>query len=89
MGSEMCIRDSYRNEDWNEYVVIANGARIQTWVNGQPIEDLETPDIESREGFIGLQVHSIKKEQRTVQGSVAKYSHQGNRSNGVNERFGT
>lgn len=53
--------DHYRNEDWNEYVVIANGARIQTWVNGQPIEDLETPDIESREGFIGLQVHSIKK----------------------------
>ena len=51
----------YKNEEWNEYVVIAEGARIQTWVNGVATEDLETAEVESLKGFLGLQVHSIGK----------------------------
>ena len=55
------IHDHYRNDGWNKYVVIADGARIQTWVNGHPIEDIETADVEPRKGFFGLQVHAVRK----------------------------
>jgi len=53
--------EHYKNEEWNKYVVIAEGARIRTWVNGVATEDVETPDVESLKGFLGLQVHGIKK----------------------------
>jgi Domain of Unknown Function (DUF1080) len=51
----------FRNGDWNRYRIVAQGARIQTWLNGQPIDDL-TDEATYRghpEGFIGLQVHSV------------------------------
>jgi hypothetical protein len=54
-------RGVFKNDGWNSYRVLAEGNRIQTWVNGTSIEDLETPPIESLKGFIGLQVHGIKK----------------------------
>ncbi|MCC6511306.1 MAG: DUF1080 domain-containing protein [Pirellulaceae bacterium] len=51
----------FKKGQWNTYVIRASGARIQTWVNGQKIEDLV--DEESfRTGFIGLQVHGIPKD---------------------------
>ncbi|MDG1874951.1 MAG: DUF1080 domain-containing protein [Mariniblastus sp.] len=53
--------DYFDNDGWNSYRVIADGNRIQTWINGHPIEDVETAEVESLKGFIGLQVHSIKK----------------------------
>lgn len=50
----------FNNDEWNHYRVLAEGARIQTWINGQLIADLNDP--ESYElfprGMIGLQVHS-------------------------------
>ncbi|TWU63416.1 Trehalose utilization [Crateriforma conspicua] len=53
-------KDAYKNDQWNRYVIRAKGDRIQTWINGTIVEDLR--DAESRrEGFIGLQVHGIKK----------------------------
>ncbi len=48
---------------WNQYRVVAKGARIQTWINGEMIEDLvdeETYKTHSK-GFIGLQVHGVPK----------------------------
>jgi len=52
----------FENDQWNHYRILAQGARIQTWINGQPIADLNDP--ESYElfprGMIGLQVHSHK-----------------------------
>ena len=30
----------FRNGQWNRYRIVASGPRIQTWLNGQPIEDL-------------------------------------------------
>jgi hypothetical protein len=52
----------FRNGEWNHYRVVARGPRIQTWLNGQPIEDLtDGAAYEAhREGFIGLQVHGIE-----------------------------
>lgn len=53
----------FKSNEWNHYRVVANGPRIQTWINGQPIGDLNDPESlkTHAKGFIGLQVHGIKK----------------------------
>ena len=56
------IKDAFHNGQWNRYHVRAIGPRLQTWVNGQKIEDL-IDEESSQEGFVGLQVHSIDKDQ--------------------------
>ena len=52
-----------KKDDWNQYRIVARGARIQTWINGQPVDDLtDEPIFKTHpKGFIGLQVHGIKK----------------------------
>ena len=59
----------FKDGEWNHYRIVANGPRIQTWINGQPIEDLTDKKIFETHpsGFIGLQVHSIPKGQDTMQ----------------------
>ena len=51
-----------KNGDWNSFRIIANGPRIQTFINGQPVADLTHEVIfkSHPKGFIGLQVHGIK-----------------------------
>jgi len=53
----------FKNGEWNAYRIVAKGARIQTWVNGNQVSDLtDEAKFESHpKGFIGLQVHGIKK----------------------------
>ena len=52
---------AFKDGEWNSYRIVAKGPRIQTWINGEPIEDLV--DQEKYEthpkGFIGLQVHGV------------------------------
>lgn len=50
-----------KNGDWNHYKILAKGARIQVWINGQLISDLvDEAKYESHpKGFIGLQVHDV------------------------------
>ena len=53
----------FKDGEWNSYRVLAEGPRIQVWVNGTQVSDL-TDDGKFKshpKGFIGLQVHSIKK----------------------------
>jgi hypothetical protein len=52
-----------KDREWNHFRVVAKGPRIQTWINGQPIEDITHEEIykDFPSGFIGLQVHGIKK----------------------------
>ncbi len=54
----------FKNGEWNAYRVVAKGPRIQTWINGHKVADLTHEKIyESHpKGFIGLQVHSIKRK---------------------------
>ena len=54
---------SMRDGEWNAYRIVAKGPRIQTWINGKPIEDLtDQPSFENHPGgFIGLQVHGVRK----------------------------
>jgi len=56
----------YKSEDWNKYRIVAKGNRVQTWINGQPVEDTEIPEVESTKGFIGLQVHGLHGEKKKM-----------------------
>ena len=53
----------FKDEQWNTYRVLAQGARIQVWINDQQISDLthEEKFKSHPKGFIGLQVHGIRK----------------------------
>lgn len=46
---------------WNSYRIVAQGHRIQTWINGNKVSDLvhEERFQSHPKGFIGLQVHGI------------------------------
>ncbi len=46
---------------WNKLRIVAQGPRIQTWVNGHPVEDLVNEEVykTNPRGFIGLQMHGI------------------------------
>ncbi len=49
------------DDGWNAVRVVAKGPRVQTWVNGHPVEDLTNEDVyrTNPSGFIGLQLHGI------------------------------
>lgn len=51
----------FRDDEWNKYRIVAEGPRIRTWINGEPVEDLsdETKFKSHPNGFIGLQVHGV------------------------------
>jgi hypothetical protein len=52
---------AFKKGDWNKFLVKANGKSIKTWVNDVPVTDLVDDKSGMPSGFIGLQVHSIKK----------------------------
>ncbi|HRE84497.1 MAG TPA: DUF1080 domain-containing protein [Opitutaceae bacterium] len=50
---------SIKKDDWNDYRILAQGPRIQTWINGVPALDYhEAEQNIAQDGHIGLQVHS-------------------------------
>ena len=51
-----------RNGEWNHYRIVAEGARIQVYINGHKIADLADQEIYEThpKGHIGLQVHQVK-----------------------------
>ena len=53
----------FKDGEWNAYRVVAKDAHIQVWINGVQISDLvDKEKLKSHpKGFIGLQVHSIRK----------------------------
>lgn len=52
-------KGAFKKGEWNQYRVLAQGDRVQTWVNGIPIADVR--DSEDAKGHIGLQVHGIAR----------------------------
>ncbi len=54
-------RNAFKNGSWNHYRIEAVGNHLAIWVNGINTANLE--DNNSASGFIGLQVHSIGKDQ--------------------------
>jgi len=64
LSSQKKIDDGHRyfiDEGWNQLRVVARGPRIQTWVNGNLVEDLVNDDVYRThpKGFIGLQIHGL------------------------------
>ena len=53
----------FKDGEWNKYRVLAEGARIQTWINGKQVSDLvDKEKLKTHpKGFIGLQVHGVRK----------------------------
>ncbi|MCD0463424.1 3-keto-disaccharide hydrolase [Roseiconus lacunae] len=54
--------DHFKTGEWNKYRIVAKGATIQTFINGQQIADLTDEKIYEThpKGVIGLQVHGIR-----------------------------
>ncbi len=48
---------AFKDGEWNEFRIVAQGDRIRSWVNGVVCADFR--DSLDATGFIGLQVHSI------------------------------
>ncbi|MFP6766017.1 MAG: DUF1080 domain-containing protein [Planctomycetaceae bacterium] len=53
-----------KDGEWNRFRVVARGASIATWINGKAIANLTHEGIYKThpKGFIGLQVHGIRKK---------------------------
>lgn len=53
------------DEGWNRLRIVAHGPRIQTYVNGNLVEDLINDDVYKThpKGFIGLQIHGISERE--------------------------
>ena len=53
------------DDGWNQLRIVARGPRIQTWVNGQLVEDLVNEDVYKTHprGFIGLQLHGVSQRE--------------------------
>ncbi len=52
-------KKAFKDGKWNKYRIRAEGNHIQSWVNGVKCADFK--DDMDTSGFIGLQVHGIKK----------------------------
>lgn len=51
-----------KDDEWNHYRVVVEGARFRTWINDEMVSDLVDEEIYRTHpsGFIGLQVHGIR-----------------------------
>ena len=54
--------DYFIPDGWNKIRLVAQGPRMQTWVNGNLVEDLVREDVYAThpKGFIALQVHGVR-----------------------------
>ncbi len=62
----LCNQDDYKAafklDDWNDYVIIAKGNRIQHYINGLQVVDFTDNQAElvAKEGIVALQIHAGK-----------------------------
>jgi hypothetical protein len=68
MQSDMAaLRPVIKKDDWNEYVIWAQGNRIKTWINGvQGLDYTEADPKIVQTGKMGIQVHGGGKAQVQV-----------------------
>jgi len=83
MDNNPKAQQAFKQNDWNHYRIEAIGDTLKTWINDVPASYLI--DDKTSSGFIGLQVHSIGKDQkagteiqwrniRILTDSLAKYA---------------
>jgi uncharacterized protein (TIGR03067 family) len=60
VGKSEEIQAGIKNEDWNDYVVIAQGNHLQHFINGKPTVDVvdESALKAAKAGVLALQVHT-------------------------------
>jgi len=58
-ANKPAAQKAFKDGEWNKYRIVAQGDRIRSWVNGVPCADFR--DGKDKTGFIGFQVHGIKK----------------------------
>ena len=46
-----------REGEWNTLSILAEGSRIQTWLNGEPMVDITDAKVGAGKGRIALQIH--------------------------------
>lgn len=59
VGNSAAIQASIRNEDWNEYKIIAKGNHVQHFINAQMTVDVTDEDNANapKKGLLALQIH--------------------------------
>jgi hypothetical protein len=59
LGTPADLRAAIKNNDWNEYRIIAKGNHLQHYVNGVLMSDVTDNDTANRRlsGLLGVQVH--------------------------------
>lgn len=59
VGKSDEIQATIKNEDWNDYVVIAKGNHLQHFINGKQTVDVtdEGGEKAAKEGILALQIH--------------------------------
>jgi hypothetical protein len=83
MDNNPKAQQAFKQNEWNHYRIEALGDTLKTWINDVPASYLI--DDKTSSGFIGLQVHSIGKDQkagteiqwkniRILTDSLAKYA---------------
>ena len=68
LSSQQKIDSGHRafvDEGWNRLRIVARGPRIQTWVNGQPVEDLVNEAVYRTHptGHTCLQIHGLSERE--------------------------
>src|SRR5690348_1987779 len=57
-GEDNKLGDKLKKEDWNDYVIRAEGKHIQLWVNGvQTVDYTEKEENIDSKGIIAVQIH--------------------------------
>src|SRR5262249_40927583 len=59
--NDPAARAAFKKGEWNRYSVLAEGKSIKTWINDVPVANMTDEKSGMSSGFIGLQVHGIKK----------------------------
>ena len=66
------------DDGWNRLRIVARGPRIQTWVNGNLVEDLTNEEVYKShpKGFIGLQIHGLTEREVNLHPELQITTHQ-------------
>ena len=66
------------DDGWNRLRIVARGPRIQTWVNGNLVEDLTNEEVYKSHpnGFIGLQIHGLSEREVNLHPELQITPHQ-------------
>lgn len=58
VGESDAIQAAIKNEDWNEYKIVAKGGHLQHFINGvQTVDVTDETAVGAKEGLLALQIH--------------------------------